>query len=273
MGRRTPLTTDEIKARCEKIGLTYVDHYIENKQTYVDVLCKCGKPINIQLRDITNYVKNNKIRTCKECGKVRNNASKFISTEEIVSRCEKVELTYVSHYYDSKKTKTYVECLCKCGDTLKADLNDILQFGKKGKIYSCNKCGRKRTSEKSKGKPRYYCRGENHPNYNPNLTDEERSDRRSNLQYREWQQKVKEKAKFTCDICGDNRGGNLESHHLDGHNWCKDKRYDINNGVCLCDKCHKEFHVDFMHGYINPCTKQDYLDFKQMKQNENNVNE
>lgn len=266
---RTQITEEEIKSRCEQVGLKYIRHWIDNKATYVECLCKCGKPMVIILKSISQYAKKNKLYTCKECGHKRNAEAQFIDTEEIKIRCEKVGLAYVNHYYVKEKRTTYVECLCKCDEPLTATLNDILQYGKKDKIYSCEKCGRKRTSEKLKGMPKEYCRGEKNPNYNPDLTDEDRADRRTNLQYKEWQYKVKEKANFTCDICGDNRGGNLESHHLNAHSIYKEKRYDVSNGVCLCKHCHKEFHVGFMHGYDKPCTQQDYEEFKQMKQNEN----
>lgn len=266
---RTQITEEEIKSRCEQVGLTYVRHWMENKVTYVECLCKCGRTMVVILKSISQYAKKNKLYACKECGHMKTAEALILDIEEIKVRCEKIGLTYIRHYYDKEKRQTYIDCLCQCGEPLKVGLNDITHYNKENKIYSCKKCGREKTSVKTKGKPKYYCRGEKNPNYNPDLTDEDREDRRINLQYKEWQYKVKEKYKFTCDICGDNRGGNLESHHLDGHSWCKEKRYEVNNGVCLCKHCHKEFHVGFMHGYDKPCMKQDYEEFKQMKQEEN----
>ena len=104
--------------------------------------------------------------------------------------------------------------------------------------------------------------GENNPNYNPDLTDEEREQGRHIDGYKEWVYEVKERANFTCDCCGDNRGGNLVSHHLDGYHWNKEGRIDVNNGVCLCEKCHKEFH--HIYGNKNN-TKEQYIEFKENK--------
>ena len=104
--------------------------------------------------------------------------------------------------------------------------------------------------------------GENSNLYNPNLTDEEREQGRNIDGYSEWVYKVKEKANFTCDCCGDNRGGNLVSHHLDGYNWCKEKRVDITNGVCLCKHCHKLFHSKELYGKGDN-TKEQYEEFKE----------
>ena len=104
--------------------------------------------------------------------------------------------------------------------------------------------------------------GENHWNYNHNLTDEDRQDRRFQDGYDEWTYNVKKQYNFTCDCCGDNRGGNLVSHHLDGYDWCKERRIDVTNGVCLCESCHKEFH--HIYGYGSN-TKEQYEDFRANK--------
>ena len=105
---------------------------------------------------------------------------------------------------------------------------------------------------------RELCSGKNHYRYNHNLTDENREDRRIQEGYNEWKQEVKKQANFTCNICG-NRGNKLRSHHLDGYNWCKERRLDLTNGVCLCESCHKEFH--HIYGYGDN-TEADYLEYK-----------
>ena len=68
-------------------------------------------------------------------------------------------------------------------------------------------------------------------------------------------------------IVVNNEAGNLHSHHLDDYENHLDLRYDVENGVCLCDKCHKEFHVDYMGGNRKSCSKEDYEDFKEVKKN------
>lgn len=37
-------------------------------------------------------------------------------------------------------------------------------------------------------------------------------------------------------------------HHLDGYNWCIEKRTDESNGIALCDKCHSNFHTLYGKG-------------------------
>jgi hypothetical protein len=91
-------------------------------------------------------------------------------------------------------------------------------------------------------------RGEGHWNYNPELTEEEREAMRAFPGYDSWKFDVKKRDNFTCQCCGDRRGGNLVSHHLDGWNVAKEKRLDVNNGVTLCEDCHKDFHGKYSYG-------------------------
>lgn len=90
--------------------------------------------------------------------------------------------------------------------------------------------------------------GERHPKYNPKLTQEEREIQRTFPGYSAWKLNVKKRDNFTCQCCGDKRGGNLVSHHLDGWDNFKEKRLDVDNGVTLCEDCHKDFHGQYGYG-------------------------
>lgn len=101
--------------------------------------------------------------------------------------------------------------------------------------------------------------GNKNPNYNPHLTKEEREQGRLQDGYNEWVKQIKKSANYTCDCCS-KHGCVLHSHHLDGYHWCIERRLDITNGVCLCEKCHKKFHK--LYGCKNN-TEQQYIEFKQ----------
>lgn len=118
-------------------------------------------------------------------------------------------------------------------------------------IYCSYECARKGFSLK-------YSK-ENSPNYNPNLSDEERILRRHYPEYLEWRKQIFERDRYTCDCCGSDKGGDLNAHHLNSYDWDKKHRTDINNGVTLCETCHKEFHK--IYGYGNN-KKEQYIDFK-----------
>lgn len=79
---------------------------------------------------------------------------------------------------------------------------------------------------------------------------------RSYKKYDEWRKKIYERDDFICQMCGDNRGHNLQAHHKksfaeiiqenDIKNFneslkCKEL-WSIDNGVTLCKDCHKKIH-------------------------------
>lgn len=123
---------------------------------------------------------------------------------------------------------------------------------------------RKQMSESFKGRfakekhPQYGKIGPLSPTWNPNLTEEDRGDRRLNYKYKEWVLAIFKIHNYTCNICKE-CGCELNAHHLDGWNWCKEKRYDIANGDCLCEYCHNLFHD--IHGRGNN-TKEQFNQFK-----------
>lgn len=84
---------------------------------------------------------------------------------------------------------------------------------------------------------------------------------RKTSEYNEWRLKVYWKYKFVCDCCNSKRSKNIKmnAHHLNSFQLNKEQRYDVNNGVCLCEKCHWKFHG--MYGNVNN-TKEQYIEFK-----------
>ena len=89
--------------------------------------------------------------------------------------------------------------------------------------------------------------GENNNRWNPNLTQEERENGRNYPEYIEFIKKVLARDNYTCKCCG-RYGGKMNVHHLDGYDWCKEKRTDETNGITLCQTCHKNFHSIYGRG-------------------------
>ena len=69
---------------------------------------------------------------------------------------------------------------------------------------------------------------------------------------------VNKRDNYTCQICDDNKGGNLNAHHIESYDINSDKRILLENGVTLCDSCHKNFH--HLYGYGNN-TKKQFIEF------------
>lgn len=117
-----------------------------------------------------------------------------------------------------------------------------------GKIHS------KETKKKMSGK--------NHHNYNPNLTDTDRRDKRCYPEYKSWRSLVYERDNYTCQVC-DKRGSKLIAHHLESYSINKKLRMFLDNGITLCKKCHLNFH----HQFGNKNTKKQFEEFLRIKKN------
>jgi 5-methylcytosine-specific restriction endonuclease McrA len=78
---------------------------------------------------------------------------------------------------------------------------------------------------------------ENHYNWQGGITSENQSIR-SSFDYKQWRISIFERDNYICQCCGDDTGGNLQAHHKYNFAEYPELRFDTNNGITLCDKCH-----------------------------------
>ena len=226
---------------------------------------KCNK-----IKIINSYSKDNKnkdkhFNKCKECCKLERKTyihnclicgKKFKSFRKDTKCCSnkcmgkwrsknlsgKNNPLYGKERLDIKGEKhpKYNRIKCKCDYCNKELIKPKYDYDK-SEHHFCNvECMSKYHSKTYKG--------ENNPNYNPDITNEEREKGRIGIGIINWRVKVYERDNYTCQCCKDNKGGNLNAHHLNSYNWDKEHRTDINNGITLCEKCHKEFHKIYGYG-------------------------
>lgn len=72
---------------------------------------------------------------------------------------------------------------------------------------------------------------------------------RKSIEYKDWRLAVFAKDDFTCVGCGDNRGRNLQAHHILSFAEHPNLRFDVSNGTTLCKKCHAKLHPE-LKNYI-----------------------
>lgn len=134
----------------------------------------------------------------------------------------------------SSTIKVDVTCDC-CGKQYDLRYADYMKCNRNGKVY-CQACSLA-----------LFNSGENNPSYKADKTDEERERGRCYPEYTKFIKKVLIRDKYTCQCCGKERK-DMEVHHLDSYDWCKEKRTDETNGITLCTNCHSNFHSIYGRG-------------------------
>lgn len=81
-----------------------------------------------------------------------------------------------------------------------------------------------------------------------NKTTEERENGRNYQEYNDFIKRVLARDNYTCQCCGKKSEADMQVHHLDGYNWCVDKRIDDTNAITLCSSCHSNFHATYGKG-------------------------
>lgn len=181
--------------------------------------------------------------------------------EKICSYCsalkkkEKFSFLGKKHTLESKLKISKAHKGSKLSEEHKKKISDS---SKGNKNHFFNKTHSQQTKIKIGFKNKGKLSKEKNPNWNPDRTWDVRRKERKLPENFQWTKSVLKRDNYTCQICNKRKWTSLISHHLDGYGWCKEKRYNTENGVCLCKECHKNFHSIF--GYKNN-TIQQFIQF------------
>lgn len=77
--------------------------------------------------------------------------------------------------------------------------------------------------------------GENHPNWKGGYSQAYRD--RRNGQYKEWRKSVFTRDNYTCQKCN-KTGCYITAHHIKSFAYFPELRYELINGLTLCEPCH-----------------------------------
>lgn len=151
----------------------------------------------------------------------------------------------------------------RCRDCYYKNLKNVDDTERRIKISKSMK-GRKQTKEHRKNscvaqqkawtkERRLSVSGEKSPHWKGGY----RKDKRKVDGYRVWRDFVFARDEYTCQCCSE-VGGALRAHHILPWAVNKELRLDENNGITLCDTCHKKYHRKV--GYKN-CNEMNLKDF------------
>lgn len=271
----------ELGYKFTKMGDEFKVHIIDvskGSNFYVNVECDyCG---NITKKQIYHYFKEQekivKKDACGKCCNIKNkelNIAKYSvsSTQQLEHVKEKTKKTMLERYgYENAMKNDLIKDKLKTSIKEKYGVNHIFEleeFKNKAKQTMLNKYGVEwyTQTEEYKYKCKETCMskygveyffqsdeiqkmriGENNPNWKGGF--DYHNDKRNTPEYRLWRSSVFTRDDYTCSKCGI-KGGRLNAHHIHNYATNEDLRFDIDNGITLCEKCHKEFH--HINGYLN----------------------
>jgi 5-methylcytosine-specific restriction endonuclease McrA len=193
----------------------------------VVVACDCcGKPFST----LSRYRKAGRGRFCS-----RGCFAEY-RTRKVERACAHCERIFSTHPYRSKTGRGLycskscyhagrtgkslrpgaVEVICaECGVTLKAEPSEIAR----GRRYCSHACKHAEARRRNTGKSPQSIRGS---------------------AYKHWRDAVLLRDNHTCRACGSTT--KIEAHHLKGWSLFPHLRYDPDNGIALCNRCHRRIH-------------------------------
>lgn len=206
-------------------------------------ICKiCGKEKPLNEFGKCNRMKDGHLNQCKKCKYEKYRNSKTF----ICKHCDKEfhshdkNAKFCSRECSNLHKTTSIKINCEfCGKEMLYEQNLL----KRNKHYFCSRecCLHYKTNNN-------YFKGENNPRYNHNLTNEEREQKRNYEEYIKWRKLVYERDNYTCQCCRGTKSNSFNAHHLNSYDWCKKERTSVDNGVTLCNECHKSFHSIYGYG-------------------------
>lgn len=148
------------------------------------------------------------------------------------------------HLWSDKNTKTPYEYTYGSGEEVWWKCDSGIHNAYKRSIdrsasynFRCPICGKENQKHPN---------GNEHPNWKGGITPSHKTERKTK-EYNEWRSSVYERDKYLCQICLDPSHNKLRAHHIFSFKSYPNKRYDIYNGITLCEECHDTTYYGSFH--------------------------
>lgn len=223
-------TTERIKEDFKQYGAKPLFEEYKSLKQKLSYKCECGRMDSTTCSQFYKHIKEyeNYRLLCQSCS------------------CKETRKDKVNDFFKGVIVPYFkergIKLLSKSYENNHIPLNFMCECGKEGQVTwislknnNCLKCKECQLKDRP--------RGENHPDWNPLITDTDRQKTRygrGNLE-KIWESFVLKLSNYTCVISGQ-RGGYLSAHHLNAWARNPEQRYQLSNGICISRQCHKEFH-------------------------------
>jgi hypothetical protein len=227
---------NNVRKDYEKYGCKLLEDVYISNDTPMKFLCKCG---NEDVKTYSGFIKTGQCKVCnrKNSSIIRGYNYNFVDSYFKQHGCVLLEKEYIS-------CKRKLKYLAKCGHIDYVTLDSFMS----NKYFVCQDCAKQLNS------------GKNNYNWKGGTYNSESEAFRKSYEFKQWQIGVFKRDNYICQCCNKKKSGELNSHHLDGYNWCIEKRTDINNGVTLCGDCHIDFHQKYGYGNNTKEQFEEWLD-------------
>lgn len=166
----------------------------------------------------------------------RNCYNKFHSKNTIEITCE----TCGKKITKNKNSKDRF-CSRKCYNDFHNIKNKERECPTCHKIFIAKSSENKYCSWECYNKDRHMPKKENHWNWKNGTSLI--NDNRDSFEYKNWRKSVYKRDNYKCVNCGSKQ--KLNAHHIKSWKDYPELRYEVENGITLCEKCHIQYHKDF----------------------------
>lgn len=164
------------------------------------------------------------------------NTIKYLNAFKVTAAAKLVLIELSTHYSNKKDNNTVFPTMNYIAAILGISLTTVKQSIKDLEKYGLIK--------KSKRRKKY-------GNFNEyELTEKYfatihfldlKNKRTNDINYVLWREAIYKKFNGICQECG-TKEGTMHAHHIKEYAKYPEKRYDIENGILLCEKCHAKIH-------------------------------